>query len=77
MGYLPYKIEALCADDAISPARIQRAMESVGGVVNKVGREIELRFARQDQAHEAYRELQRTEPGPFWTIVQESSPSEG
>ncbi len=73
MGYLRYKIEpTFSRGDNIPSARILQAMKTVGGILIKVGRSIELRFATLEQTHQAYRRLLGILNGPYWAIVQES-----
>jgi hypothetical protein len=76
-GFLPYQIIPLVrSSDGVSNEQVARAMQAAGGVLLRVGDEVQLRFATRGQANEAYRRLLERINKPIWTISEELSGSE-
>ena len=77
MGFLPYSIVVTHRPvDNVSLNKLMRGMAGVGGVLLKIGTSTQLRFPTMEQAEDAYRQLSRNEPGPYWAIVHEQSTSD-
>ncbi len=77
LGYLPFKIIAIVRDgDRVSRGELDAAMKAAGGVQVRVGDELEIRFATQGQAANAYRFVQTRVPSPVWTLVEERAAAE-
>lgn len=74
MGFLPYYIATMRRkSDPVGLADLRGAMRKVGGVRVIKGSMEQLRFLSQQHAEEAYRQLVREVPGPYWQIVHEVS----
>ena len=70
LGYLPYQIQTtLIASDPVSPSDLREAMIAEGAAATSTG--LALRFATEEAAKAAYRNLQTRVPGPHWMLVEE------
>jgi len=70
LGYLPYQIQTtLIASDPVSSSDAREAMIAEGAVATSTG--LELRFATEEAAKAAYRNLQTRVPGPYWMLAEE------
>ena len=75
LGYLPYQIIANWkpSDGKKTFQRLRDALENTPGVQVRTGSSLQLRYPTLEYAQEAYRQLTKAVPGPYWTIVREES----
>ena len=76
-GFLPYQIVPMArAGDGVTAEQVTGAMQAAGGVLLRVGDDVQLRFATRGQANAAYRRLVERINKPIWAISEEVARSD-